>query len=194
MELSFEHAPDRQSFVLRFQAGTHASVPMLRELRFWGVDRVPCPSLSTLAALLSLKHHALKTVTLREVAMSPPVCTALAAHFGVEIHPARYDADRRDLIGGDKAVAPIRFARLQGQSWPMGAVEVLPWVSLDDFDGALGGSVRTNVDAFGLTEAEKDVIVALCCGGREIGHVLVDSAEPDLARLFHRLGLELLAR
>jgi hypothetical protein len=191
MDLRISYGHNRRFFALRFTAGSHESVPFLPELRFWGVDRVPCPTLATLAALMALKSHPVRALTLGDAELSPPVCTALADHFGVEIHPAKYDIDRRDLPGGDRIVAPVRFARLAGRPWPGEGAEMLTWMSLDDLRGPFGGLVRTNIDAFDLTEAEKNLIVALCCAGRDVGHIVLDGAPPDMARLLHRIGLEL---
>ena len=191
MDLRITYGHNRRFLALRFTAGSHESVPFLPELRFWGVDRVPCPSLGTLAALIALKGHPVRVLTLEDAEMAPPVCTALSSHFGVEIHPAKYDINRRDLPGGDRIVAPARFARLAIQRWPGEGAEMLTWMSLDDIRGPFGGLVRTNVDAFDLTEAEKNLIVALCCAGRDVGHIVLDGAPPDMARLLHRIGLEL---
>lgn len=191
MDLRFTHAHNRRFFALRFSAGAYESAPFISELRFWGVDRAPCPSLGTVAALIALKGHTVKSITLNDAEMAPPVCTALSNHFGVEIHTAKYDINRRDLPGGDRIVAPLRFARLASQRWPGEGAEMLTWMSLDDLRGPFGGLVRTNVDAFDLTEAEKNLIVALCCAGRDVGHIVLDGAPPDMARLFHRIGLEL---
>jgi hypothetical protein len=191
MDLRLTHAHNRRFFALRFTAGTYESVPFVSELRFWGVDRTPCPSLATMAALIVLKDHPIKSITLNDAEMVPPVCTALATHFGVEIHPAKYDINRRDLPGGDRIVAPVRFARLASQQWPGEGAEMLTWMSLDDLRGPFGGLVRTNVDAFDLTESEKSLVVALCCAGRDVGHIVLNGAEPDMARLLHRIGLEL---
>lgn len=192
MELSFDYAPDRRFYALRFGAGIYESVPFIRELRFWGVDRVPCPSLSTMAALIALKTHPLTVVTLRTGMVTPSVCTALSQHFGVEIHPATYDFDRRELAGGDKTIFPVRLARAGGKNWPVERAEVLTWISLDDLGGPIGGLVRTNIDAFDLTESEKALIVALCCAGKDVGHIVLDGAEPALGRVLHRIGLELI--
>lgn len=193
MHLRFDYAPDREFYALRFEAGTYESVPHIRELRFWGVDRTPCPQLSTLAALIALRHQSVIAITLGDAGLTPSVCTAFQRHFGLEIHPARYDIDRRELAGGDRTVAPVRFARLAAGKWPAEGVEVLTWISLDDLRGPFGGQVRTNVDAFDLTEMEKSLIVALCCGGREVGRVVVDEADEAMAEVFHRAGLELVA-
>ena len=191
MDLRFTYGHNRRFYALRFTAGAHESAPLIAELRFWGVDRVPCPSLGTLAALIALKGHPVRALTLDDGELSPPVCTALSNHFGIEIHPAKYDINRRDLPGGDRIVAPVRFARLAGQPWPGEGAEMLTWMSLVDLRGPFGGLVRTNVDAFDLTEAEKNLIVALCCGGREVGHIVLNGAEPRMAGLLHRVGLEL---
>lgn len=192
MEISFDYAPDRQFYALRLKAGAYESVPFLRELRFWGVDRAPCPHLSTLAALIALKKHHLTTVTLSGVEVSPPVCTALSRHFGVEIHPAKYLVNRRDLAGGDKVIAPVRFNRAVGRQWLVEGAEVLTWTSLDDLRGPFGGVVRTNIDAFDLTESEKNLIVALSCAGKDVGHIMLDGSEDGYARVLHRIGLELI--
>ena len=192
MELSFDYAPDRQFYALRFKAGAYESVPFLRELRFWGVDRVPCPRLSTMAALIALKNHPLTAVTLRSAAVNPPVCTALSRHFGVEIYPATYDANRRDLAGGEKIVAPVRFTHASRQRRLLEGVEALMWISLDDLGGPFGGLVRTNVDAFDLTESEKNLIITLCCAGKDVGHVMLEGAGTEYAQVIHRIGLELI--
>jgi len=71
------------------------------------------------------------------------------------------------------------------------SAEVLTWISLDDLRGPFGGLVRTNIDAFELTEAEKNLVFALCCGGKDVGHILLEEAEPGLATVLHRIGLEL---
>ncbi|MEM9319059.1 MAG: hypothetical protein AAGA70_08630 [Pseudomonadota bacterium] len=191
MELRFVYAFDRQFYAMQFKPGPHETVPFVRELRFWGVDRQPCTSLSTMAALIALKHHPMAQLTLNGIAMNAPVCSALQQHFGVEIHPARYEADRRELLGGEKTVAPIRFAHGRDQAWPGGG-EVLNWISLDDLHGPLSGNVRTNIDAFDLSESEKNLIVALCCAGKHIGHIMLAGGTPGLAQLLHRLGLELI--
>jgi len=192
MDFSFDYAPDRLFYALRFEAGAHESVPFIRELRFWGVDRVPCPRLSTMAALIALKNHPLTAITLSHGAMNRPVCTALSRHFGVEIHPAKYDFDRRELAGGDKIVAPGRFTGAGGQRRCVEGAEALNWISLDDLRGPFGGIVRTNVDAFDLTESDKNLIVALCCAGKDVGHVMLEGAEPGVAEVLHLIGLELI--
>ncbi|MDJ1007887.1 MAG: hypothetical protein QNJ13_08690 [Paracoccaceae bacterium] len=192
MDLSFDYTRRSQFYALRFDAGEFESVPFIRELRFWGVDRAPCPGLGTMAALLALKDHPVTAVTLNGVAMNPSVCTALSRQFDVEIHTSAYDVDHRPLLGGDKIVAPARISRAAGQRWPVEGTEVLTWISLDDLRGPFGGLVRTNVDAFDLTETEKDLIVALCCAGKDVGHILLKGADPALARTLHRIGLELI--
>lgn len=192
MELSFDYSPERQFYVVRFEAGAYESVPFIRELRFWGVGRVPCPRLSTLAALIALKNHPMIAVTLSGVAINPPVCAALSRHFEVEIHPATYDINRRDLAGGERIVAPVRLNREGGQPGLIEGSEELTWVSLDDLRGPFGGLIRTNVDAFDLRESEKSLIVALCCAGKDVGHIILDEAEPGTAETLHRIGLELI--
>lgn len=192
MNLSFDYAPERRFYALRFAAGTYESVPFIRELRFWGVDRAPCPNLSTMAALIALKNHPLNVVTLGAGMVTPSVCTALSRHFGVEIHPATYDFDCRALAGGDKTVMPVRIARMGGQTWPVERAEVLSWISLDDMGSTIGGLIRTNIDAFDLTESEKGLIVALCCAGKDVGHIVLGRAEPGFGRVLHRIGLELI--
>ena len=191
MELSFDYAPDRQFYVLRFKAGAYETVPFIGELRFWGVERVPCPCLSTLAALIALKSHHLTAVKLNGVELAPPVCTALSRHFGVEIYPAKFDVNRRNLAGGEKVIAPVRFNRAFGRQWLAEGAEVLTWISLDDLRGPFGGLVRTNIDAFDLTENEKNLIVALSCAGKDVGHIMLDGPGNGYARLLHGIGLEL---
>jgi len=191
VELRFDHAPERGYYALRFRPGSFESAPFIRELRFWGVDRAPCPQLGTLAALIALKGHPLNAVTLAGAGLTPSVCTALQAHFGVEIHPAKYEIDRRELAGGQKTVAPVRFGTLHGRVWSAEPVEVLAWISLDDFEGPFGGELRTNIDAFDLTEAEKNLIVALCCGGKEVGQIVLDAPDPAWGPVLHRIGLGL---
>lgn len=192
MELRFDYRRDRLSYMVRFEAGSFESVPLLRELRFWGVDRVPCPNLTTLAALIVLKKSPVSAVTVSETALAPAVCTVLSQYFDVEIHPDDYDLDRRALVGGDISVAPLRFHQSLGvPDWVRQDQEVLTWLSLNDLRGPFGGQIRTNLDAFDLSEAEKSLIVALCCAGKELGHVILDTSDPDLARVFHRIGLEL---
>ena len=192
MELSFDYARDRRFLRMGFQAGAYESAPFVRELRFWGVDRVPCPNLGTLAALIALKDLRISTVTMNGAEVLPAVCTALARHFEVEILPAKYDANRRNLAGGERIVAPARFNSAFGPSLPVEGAEVLTWMSLDDLNGPFGGLVRTNIDAFDLTESEKNLIVALTCAGKDVGHVLLDGPEKDYARVLHRIGLELI--
>jgi len=192
MELKFEYTPESQYYVLRFEAGAYESVPFIRELRFWGVDRVPCPRLSTLAALIALKDHPMLAVTLSGVAINPPVCAALARHFEVEIHPSKYDINRRDLAGGDRIVAPVRLREAGAVSAGIEGAEELTWISLNDLGGPLGGLIRTNVDAFDLSESEKNLIVALCCAGKNVGHILCDHDAPGIAETLHRIGLELI--
>lgn len=191
MELRFDYAPARQFYALRFVAGTFESVPFIRELRFWGVNRVPCPQLSTLAALIALKGHPVTALTIGEARLNPSVCTALQRHFDVEIHPSCYDINRRELAGGQKSVAAVRFDRVNTDRLPAEGMEVLTWISLDDLRGPFGGMVRTNLDAFDLTEAEKNLIVALCCAGKDVGHIALKGADPSFARILHRIGLEL---
>jgi hypothetical protein len=191
MELDFDYAPDRRYYALRFVPGGLERVPFVPELRFWGVDRAPCPRLGTLAALIALGAPAPKIVTVPGGGLSPPVVTALSGHFGLEIHPGHYDADRRDLAGGEKTVAPVRFGAGPGPGSLAGGTEVLTWSSLDDLRGPLGGAIRTNLDAFDLFEGEKNLIVALCCAGRDLGHILVDGVDPALGTVLHRIGLEL---
>lgn len=192
MEISFDHTYQSQFYTVRFKAAPHESVPFLREIRFWGVDRVPCPRLSTLAALIVLKDHPMTAVTLRNGVMNPPVCTALAQHFGVEIHPEIYEVDRRDLAGGEKTIAPVRFSRASGPHMQVEGAETLTWISLDDLRGPFGGLIRTNLDAFELSESEKNLIVALCCAGKDVGHILMEGVDPGLAHLLHQIGLELI--
>lgn len=190
MELSFAYKPDRNFYAVRFDAGAQDTVPFIRELRFWGVDRVPCPRLSTLAALIALKSHPMSIVTVRDTAINPPICSALSKFFGLEIYPARYEAERRDLAGGEKIVLPVRFAQMAGRTMPDHVIEVLPWLSTDNLDGPLGAAVRTNIDAFSLSEVEKNLVVALCCAGKDLGHVWIDGIGPDLSDLLHIIGLE----
>jgi hypothetical protein len=192
MELRFDYSPERQFYCVRFEAGAYESVPFIRELRFWGVGRVPCPRLSTFAALIALKNHPLIAVTLSGVAINPPVCAALAQHFNVEIHPAKYDINRRDLAGGERIIAPVRLNRTGDQSGRVEGSEELTWISLDDLSGPLGGLVRTNIDAFDLNENEKSLIVALCCAGKDVGHIVLEDAEPQIATTLHRIVLELI--
>lgn len=193
MELSFDYAPDRQFYAVRFEAGAYESVPFIQELRFWGVSRMPCPRLSTLAALLTLKNHPMIALTLSDAALNPPVCAALSLHFGVEIHPSTYNINRRDLAGGDKTVAPIRYSHTPpDRRKPVAASEELAWISLDDLSGPFGGTIRTNIDAFDLGESEKNLIVALCCAGKDLGHIALYQADPAIEDVLHRIGLELI--
>ena len=192
MDISFDYSRDRQYYALRFSAGPFESVPFLRELRLWGVDRFPCPRLSTLAALIALKDHPVEAIILQDIAMNPPICTALSNHFDVEIHPAKYDNDRRDLAGGEKIVAPMRFSHAFDRGLPGNGAEALTWISLDDLGGPFGGTIRTNVDAFDLTESEKNLIVALCCAGKDVGHIILGGVDPGLSRTIHSIGLELI--
>ena len=191
MELKFTHTPESQFYTIGFEPGAYESTPFIRELRFWGVDRVPCPRLSTLAALIALKDHPMIAVTLSGVAINPPVCAALARHFNVEIHPSKYDINRRDLAGGDKIVAPVRLKNAGNHAPHVGGSEALTWISLDDLSGQLGGLIRTNVDAFDLSESDKNLIVALCCAGKEVGHIVLEDALPEMADTLHQIGLEL---
>ncbi|MBF9035881.1 hypothetical protein HKCCE2091_16660 [Rhodobacterales bacterium HKCCE2091] len=191
MELRFDHLPGRQFLALRFVPGPYETVPFIRELRFWGVDRAPCPQLGTLAALIALGRHPVASLTLPDTAITPPVCSALSDHFGVELHPSGYDPERRELAGGDKVVAPVRFPRAGEPCWRIAGAEVLTWISLDDLRGPFGGHIRTNIDAFDLPEREKSLIVALCCAGKDLGRIILDGADPDLGRIIHRIGLEL---
>lgn len=190
MRVSFNHYQDSQFFTIRFEAAKTETVPFLNELRFWGVDRFPCRQLSTLAALLVLGSQAARSLTLQD-ALSPAVCTALSRHFGIELHPASYDANRRGLAGGDKIIAPMRFGTNTPMP-PIKAAEVLTWISLDDFSGPYGGQIRTNLDAFPLSEAEKNLIIALCCAGMDVGHIAISGATPDMAQIIHQIGLELI--
>ena len=192
MELKFTHAPESQFYTIGFDPGAYESTPFIRELRFWGVDRVPCPRLSTLAALIALKDHPMTAVTLKGVAINPPVCAALTRHFNVEIHPSNYDINRRDLAGGEKIIAPARLKNAGNQATVIEGSEALTWISLDDLSGPLGGLIRTNVDAFDLSEGEKNLIVALCCAGKEVGHIVLDDAAPGMADTLHQIGLELI--
>lgn len=192
MELSFDYAPERQFYAVRFEAGDYETVPFIQELRFWGVSRVPCPRLTTLAALMTLKNHPMIALTLNGAALNPPVCAALSLHFGVEIHPATYSINRRDLAGGDKIVTPVRFGHSSEMRKPVAASEELAWISLDDLNGPFGGAIRTNIDAFDLGESEKNLIVALCCAGKDVGHISLDDADPAIENVLHRIGLELI--
>ncbi|MBT8460293.1 MAG: hypothetical protein KJN60_11530 [Boseongicola sp.] len=192
MELKFDYAPESQFYALRFEAGAYESVPFIRELRFWGVSRVPCPRLTTLAALIVLRSHAVTSVTLSDVALNPPVCTALARHFDVEIHPLNYDINRRDLAGGERIVGPRRLKDASNQPTDVEGLEELNWISLHDLGGQLGGQIRTNLDAFDLNEIDKNLIVALCCSGKDVGHIVLDRVEPGIAETIHRIGLELI--
>ncbi|MBF9031605.1 hypothetical protein HKCCE3408_14480 [Rhodobacterales bacterium HKCCE3408] len=194
MELRFDYLPDRMFYAVRFRPGAYESTPFIRELRFWGVDRVPCPSLSTMAALLALKGHPMSVVTLQDAALSPAVCTALSQYFGVAVHPASLEVDRRDLPGGERTVAPVRFASASGMTGGLDGAEVVTWTSLDDLRGPFGGAIRTNLDAFDLDETEKNLIVALCCAGKDVGHILLPDAAPGLTAVFHRIGLEIVDR
>lgn len=191
MELSFDHLPDRQFYVIRFKAGAYETVPFISEIRFWGVERTPCPRLSTLAAMIALKDHPVSAITLPKVAINPQVCSALSRHFEVEIHPATYDINRRDLAGGEKSVRPSRLGSTGRLPTATAGYEILTWMSLDDLGGPLGGLIRTNIDAFALTELEKNLIVALTCSGKDVGHIAVKGADPELSQVFHRIGLEL---
>lgn len=191
MDLSFTYHRDRQFYALGFTPGAFGTVPFVSELRFWGVDRFPCPSMSMAAALIALKDHPVGVFTVQGVEVHPPVCTALSRHFGVEIHPAVYDTDRRDLPGGDRLIAPHRFGDPTTQGGSLEGIETLSWISLDDTAGPFGGQVRTNIDIFDLSEAEKNLIVALCCGGMDVGHIFMDNPDPGLSRLMHLVGLEL---
>lgn len=193
MELSFKYVFNRKYYVLNFGAGKFETAPFVRELRFWGVDRFPCPHMTTLAALIALKNHDVKTVTLSNVELNPPVCSALLQHFGVEVHPAQYDVNKRDLAGGDSIIAPVRFGTTVAPQDLIDRIEVLTWMSLDDVNGPFGGQIRTNIDIFDLTESEKNLIVALCCAGNQVGHIVATEPEPALAHVFHRVGLELIS-
>ena len=146
MELRLDYLPDRQFLALRFGPGEFESVPIFRELRFWGVDRAPCPDLSALAAMIVLKNYNIQSLTLCGVAISPPVCTALSRHFEVEIHPETYDANRRNLPGGDKIIVPARFTRSVENQLSVDGAEMLTWISLRDMFGPLGGTIRTNIE------------------------------------------------
>lgn len=191
MDISFTYARDRQYYAIGFLAGAFETAPFVPELRFWGVDRYPCPRLSALAALIALKTHPLTSVTLKSVDINAPVCSVLSQHLGVEIHASKYNADRRDLPGGELVVLPARFGNAAPPRTAAEGAELLTWISLNDLGGLLGGAVRTNIDVFDLTEAEKNLILALCCSGKELGHVLLDRVDPELADVMHGIGLEL---
>ncbi len=192
MEISFHYARDRQYYAIRFDAGPFETVPFLRELRFWGVDRFPCPRLSTVAALLALRDHPMDSATLSNAELNAPVCAAISEHFGIEIHPSKYNTERRDLAGGDLLIAPSRFTAPRDPRTFIDGGEVLTWISLDDIGGPLGGLVRTNIDAFDLDAMTKNLVVALCCAGKEVGHIVLEGAAPELGQLMHWIGLELI--
>lgn len=192
MNISFYYARDRQFYAVRFSASAFETVPFIPELRFWGVDRFPCPRLSTMAALIALKDHPLTSVTLSKVEINAPVCAALSQYFGVEIHAGKYNANGRELAGGDMVVAPSRFNAPPNPRSFIAGVEVLTWISLNDIGGPLGGLVRTNIDALDLSESERNLIVALCCAGKDVGHVILEGADPGIAKLMHWMGLELI--
>ena len=192
MEVSFDYSRERQSYMIRFQPGHFETAPFLTEVRFWGVDRFPCPQMSLLAALIVLQDHPKTSITVPEAPINPPVCSVLADHFGTEIVPAKYDINSRRLAGGDLVIAPRRFRALSGWSMDVDGAEILTWASLNDLRGPLGGEIRTNLDAFDLAEPAKDLIVALCCAGQDAGHLIVSDADPDMARVLHRIGMELI--
>lgn len=192
MEVSFEYTPQQQYFVIRLDPSAHGCTPPMGELRFWGVASTPELSLASVAALLVLQHHPASIISLRDTAMSGPICTALTRHFGLELYPSSYDLQRRDLFSGEKMVAPLRFGQPHGRGWAADRFEVMPWCSLNDFGGLQGAKLRTNIDAFDLQEWEKSIIVALCCSGAQLGHILVENVPEAVRILFHRLGLEVL--
>ncbi|MEL7027016.1 MAG: hypothetical protein AAGO57_07295 [Pseudomonadota bacterium] len=189
MEIKFNYAPERQFYAVRFEPGDFETRPFIGEMRFWGVDRFPCRQLSSLAALIALKTHPVRALTMGNTSISPAVCTALTEHFGVELFPGTYDINRRHFPGGEKSVAPARLG--SAAPLPEPGIEMLTWMSLDDLGGPLGGHIRTNIDVFEVSEPEKNLIVALCCAGMDVGHILVDGADPELAKLIHLIGLEL---
>lgn len=193
MDISFHHARDRQYYAIRFKPGMFETVPFIRELRFWGVDRFPCPRLSAMAALLVLKDHPMSSAVFSNAELNAPICSALSEFFGIEVYPSKYNTDRRELAGGDMVVVPARFTSLISPGDVPAGAEALTWMSLDDIGGPVGGSVRTNIDAFALTESEKNLVIALCCAGKEVGHVALDAPAPDLHTLFHWMGLELVS-
>lgn len=191
MDISFDFTRASQFFAIRFQPGRYESRPFVSQLRFWGVTRMPCSGMATLAALMALKAQRPDAVAVKGASLTPPVCTTLGQHFGVEVRPSDYQKDRANLLGGTRVLAPVRFGHSPGPL-PDGA-EALSWMSVDDLLKPLGAHVGTNLDAFDLDEAEKDLIVALCCGGKDLGHVLMDDAPSGMDELFHSLGMELVA-
>lgn len=191
LEVSFEYSCDRQFYVVRFHASVFDSVPFVPELRFWGVTRNPCQGLSALAAIIAMRNHPLKSLKLRDTRLNAPVCTALTEFAGFELHPEQYDPSGRELLGGNRRLAPRRFRGNGSFEGVPAGVEAFFWLSLNDLYGALGGDIRTNLDAFDLTEAEKSLVVALSCGGRDVGQIVAQSAETDVTTVLHRIGLEL---
>lgn len=190
MEFKFTYFAQKRFYRIGFEAAPFETIPFVRELRFWGVDRVPCPALSTVAGLVALGAQRPSSVTVPGVTMTPPVCQTIARHFEINVHPGELDTERRNLLGGDRVIAPCRFAHAPTVGILQGTVEVVTWCSLSDIHGPFGGTIRSNLDAFELSESEKNVITALCAAGRHVGHIMLDDVDPALCALMHSLGLE----
>lgn len=191
MELSFTFSRASQYFIIGFRPGRYETRPFVSELRFWGIAHQPCSGMATLAALMALKTQRPDIVTVKGASLTPPVCTALGQYFGVEILPSDYQTDRANLLGGTHVVVPHRFGQ---PCLGLGdGAQALSWMSVQDLLKPLGSHVGTNLDAFDLDEWEKDLIVALCCRGKDVGHIVMDGFPDHMAKLFHRLGLELIS-
>lgn len=174
---------------LRFEAGRHETHPFVDHLWFWGCTRAPDITVAGLAACLAAARLPVSSVDLPDLSATPWFCRMVRDALDLDVQCGHLDSDNRGLLGGDNTIYPYRFA--DGPAWHETDVyhEPLSWTGIDEFRGRIGGAVRSNIDMFPLPPAEKDLIVALCCGGTSLGSVVAPDLAPDRVELLHRLGL-----
>lgn len=193
MRVHVQYDRPAQALSLRFDAGLHESHPFVDQLWFWGCNRAPDDQIAGLAACIVASQMPVHTVELVDLRATSQFCRTVGDALDLDVQCKKLDSDDRSLLGGDNTIYPYRHAT--GATWHNAVVyhEPLSWTGTDDFRGRIGGTVRTNIDMFRLSDAQKDLVVALCCGGASMGSVVAPAIEPGLVTLLHRLGLGIVA-
>ncbi|GGE62847.1 hypothetical protein [Actibacterium pelagium] len=189
MRFEFSYHREKRALTVRLRAAEYEPVPFVDRLHFWGVDRKPDPQMLGLACCILAAPMPVYSVQLPSVNASSNYCLQIRNHIGVDVHLNKVDDSDRRLLGGDNTVYPYRFVLETSKPVKDQYFEPLSWTGFGDFRGNLGGSIRTNIDAFELTEAEKSLVLALCCAGDRLGYLIVEDLNEELRSLLHNLGL-----
>jgi len=191
MKVTATLVPERRHYAARFEATDYEARPFIDTLHFWGMETKPDPLMSALGLCIVAAKLPIKTVQFQGLSASPYFCEKVGAALGLQVFPAKLHDGQRKLLGGDLALAPHRYARPHSTTAEIYA-QPMSWTGTADFRGTIGGTLRSNIDVFDLTETEKDLVIGLCTGGDRTGTLIVPTGAESYAPLFHALGLHLL--